>query len=405
MSHERIYSVVMATIGLGLAGFAAVTFDQRELDTFGILLLSAIVIALLRIKLEPFGRISLVPLIVFVGFLLVSPSSVLLLAFGTSLLGSRFFGRNPWLRVLAEAGEEGLCTFAGAIAFWDQSSFELTAFQSTILVFALAVLLYTVMRVLITVLAAYVKEGISVSNLLLGVGRSIFGHHVFLGLVALAVVFLNRQFGLLAVPLAAVALAEFYYPAKILSDQRDDLFSSLTMIAHAIDLKDVYTGRHARDVADIAIRIARVMRLPEVEVRTIRFAGLLHDIGKIGISGGIIRKPGTLTPDETAVMKRHPVIGADIMQPVELLTDAAHLVRHHHEHYDGTGYPDGLKGEEIPLGSRIVFVADAFNAMTTDRPYRRARTKAEAFRILNEKPDKQFDPKVVEALSSILSVI
>jgi len=405
MSPERIYSVVMATIGLGLAGFAAVTFHERELDIFGLLLLSAIVIALLRIKLEPFGRISLVPLLVFLGFLLVSPSSVLLLAFGTSLLGSRFFGRNPWLRVLAEAGEEGLCTFAGAIAFWGQSSFELTAFQPTILVFALAVLLYTVMRVLITVLAAYVKEGISVANLLLGVGRSIFGHHVFLGLVALALAFLNRRFGLLAVPLAAVALAEFYYPAKILSDQRDDLYSSLTMIAHAIDLKDVYTGRHARDVADIAIRIARAMRLPEAEVRTIRFAGLLHDIGKIGISGGIIRKPGTLTPDETAVMKRHPVIGADIMQPVELLTDAAHLVRHHHEHYDGTGYPDGLKGEDIPLGSRIVFVADAFNAMTTDRPYRRARSKQEALKILKEHADGQFDAAVVDALKSVIDLI
>ncbi len=104
-------------------------------------------------------------------------------------------------------------------------------------------------------------------------------------------------------------------------------------------------------------------------------------------------------------MKRHPVIGADIMQPVELLTDAARLVRHHHERYDGTGYPDGLKGEDIPFGSRIVFVADAFNAMTTDRPYRRARSKHEAMKILKENSGTQFDPVVVKALESIIELI
>lgn len=177
------------------------------------------------------------------------------------------------------------------------------------------------------------------------------------------------------------------------------------MIAHAIDLKDVYTGRHARDVADIAVRIARAMRLTEENVRMIRIAGLLHDIGKIGISGGIIRKPGELTADEKSAMKQHPVIGADIMQPVELLSDAADLVRHHHEHYDGSGYPGGLTEDNIPIGSRIVFVADAFNAMTTDRPYRGARSKQEAMRILKDHAGRQFDPVVVKALESVIEVI
>jgi putative nucleotidyltransferase with HDIG domain len=177
------------------------------------------------------------------------------------------------------------------------------------------------------------------------------------------------------------------------------------MIAHAIDLKDVYTGRHARDVADIAVRIARAMRLSEKDVRNIRVAGLLHDIGKIGISGGIIRKPGALTADEKSVMNRHPVIGAEIMQPVELLTEPARLVRHHHEHYDGSGYPDGLKGDSIPLGARIVFVADAFDAITTDRPYRRGRSQEEAFDILKEHAGKQFDPNVVAAFASVLNAV
>lgn len=104
-------------------------------------------------------------------------------------------------------------------------------------------------------------------------------------------------------------------------------------------------------------------------------------------------------------MKQHPVIGAGIMQPVELLADAAYLVRHHHENYDGSGYPDGLKSLDIPLGSRIVFVADAFNAMTTDRPYRRARSKQEATKILKDHAGHQFDPVVVGALESFIELI
>lgn len=404
MSQERTYSIAMATAGLGLAGFAVVTFGIRELGLLGALFLLAIVTSLLRIKVDPFGRISLVPLLVFVALLLASISTVLLLTIATALVGSRFVGRNSWLRTLTEVGEEAVCTSAGALALWGQRSADF-AFQPPILLFSLAVLLYTLTKVSITVLAAYLKEGISATNLLLGAGKSILGHSFLLGVVALALAFLNREFGLLAVPLATVALAEFYYPAKLLSDQRDDLYSSLAMIAHAIDLKDVYTGRHARDVANIAVRIARAMRLPEAEVATIRIAGLLHDIGKIGISGGIIRKTGALTPDEKSVMKQHPVIGADIMQPVDLLTDAAALVRHHHEHFDGSGYPDGLKGKEIPIGSRIVFVADAFDAMTTDRPYRRARSKREAMQILEDHAGTQFDPIVVKALVSVIDLL
>ena len=394
----------MATVGLGLAGIALVTFDVSKLGVFGLLLLLALLTSWLRIKLEPFGRITVIPLLVFLALQLASPSTAILLAAVSATVGSRLVARNPWLRTLAEVGEEAICTFAGALALWSQLSLDLVL-QTPILVFSIAVLLYAAAKTLITMLAAYAREGIPVANFLPGAGGPLFAHQVFLGAVALGLAFLDRQFGFLAIPLATVALAESYYPAKLVSDQRGILYSSLAMIAHAIDLKDVYTGRHAREVADIAVRIARAMQLAEKDVRAIRIAGLLHDIGKVGVSGSIIRKPGKLTPNEESAMKQHPVIGADIMQPVELLADAAYLVRHHHEHYDGTGYPDGLKGENIPLGSRIVFVADAFNAMTTDRPYRQARSKHEATTILKDHAGSQFDPTVVGALESIIELV
>ncbi len=391
-------------VGLGLATIPTITVDTSQFVVFGLLLVLAILTSWLRIKVEPFGRITLVPLLVFVALLLASPWTAILLGGASALVGSRFIAKNSWLRALTEVGEEAICTFVASLTLWSQHTLQITLY-SPILLFSLTVLVYTAARVLVTMVAAYAKEGIPAANFLFGSGAFIFLHQILLGVVALTLAFLNRQFGLLAVPLAAVALVEFYYPAKLLSDQREGLYSSLAMIARAIDLKDVYTGRHAREVADIAVRIARAIRVTEEDVRTIRIAGFLHDIGKIGISGGIIRKPSNLTADELSAMKQHPVIGADIMQPVELLTEAAYLVRHHHENYDGSGYPDGLKGEDIPLGSRIVFVADAFNAMTTDRPYRGARPRREAMRILKDHAGTQFDPRVVTALESVVELI
>lgn len=404
MTSERLYSIVVATIGLGLTGMAAATFDLRGLGIFGLLLSLALLTSWLRIRLEPFGRITIIPLLVFLALQIASPSAAVLVAAISTIAGSRFIARNPWERSFVEMGEEGICAFVAALILWSQPS-QVLVEQTPILVFSLAILLYAATKTLLTMLAANAREGIAPANFLPSAGGQIFSLQVLMGALAFGLAFLDRQFGFLAIPLATIALAESYYPAKLLSDQRGILYSSLTMIAHAIDLKDVYTGKHAREVSNIAVRIARTMRLPEKDVVNIRMAGLLHDIGKIGVSGGIIRKPGKLTVEEESAMKRHPVIGADIMHPIELLTDAAHLVRHHHEHYDGSGYPDCLMGEDIPLGSRIVFVADAFNAMTTDRPYRRARSKQEAMRILQEHSSSQFDPAVVRALESIINVI
>jgi putative nucleotidyltransferase with HDIG domain len=239
-----------------------------------------------------------------------------------------------------------------------------------------------------------------------GSAGKLIGNLLFFALVGYAIeVFLYNQFGFLALALATIALAEIYHPWKLLSEQEDVLFASLAMVAQAIDIKDPYTARHSRNVAEIALRLARSMGLPEEEVRKIRIGALMHDIGKVGVSGSIIRKPMKLDPSEDSLMRQHPVLSADIMQPIELLEEAAEIVRHHHEHYDGSGYPEGRRAEEIPLGSRVILVADAFDAMTTDRPYRRGRSTPEALRVLKEHAGRQFDPVVVRSLEAILDIL
>ncbi len=172
-------------------------------------------------------------------------------------------------------------------------------------------------------------------------------------------------------------------------------------LARALDMKDQYTHEHGERAKKKARRIAEELGLPEQMVRYVEFAALLHDMGKIGIDDAIITKPGKLTPEEYEIMKKHPEIGFQILQPVKFMGPVAQIVLYHQEWYNGQGYPEGLKGEEIPLGSRVVAVIDAWDAMTSDRPYRRALGRDKAISELRHGAGTQFDPKVVEVFLRI----
>jgi diguanylate cyclase (GGDEF)-like protein/putative nucleotidyltransferase with HDIG domain len=167
-------------------------------------------------------------------------------------------------------------------------------------------------------------------------------------------------------------------------------------LAHAVDARDTYTGSHSHTVGELAARIAKRMRLDPEQVELARLAGSLHDLGKLAIPEEILQKPGPLNAAERLVLKRHPEIGFRMLDSLGI-EPVATWVRHHHERWDGAGYPSGLAGESIPLGARIIFVADAYDAMTSDRTYRSATSHANAFAEIERCAQSQFDPQVVEA--------
>jgi len=173
---------------------------------------------------------------------------------------------------------------------------------------------------------------------------------------------------------------------------------SIRMLANAIDEKDPYTRGHSERVAFYSARIAKYMGMSEEEVANVHLSGIIHDVGKIGIEDKILRKPSALTEDEYEIMKQHPRKGEHILEAVPLLKEMAGAGLMHHENWDGTGYPDGLKGEQIPLLGRIVCVADAFDAMTTDRPYSKAMTPEAALARLRFLAGKKFDTGCVTAM-------
>jgi diguanylate cyclase (GGDEF)-like protein/putative nucleotidyltransferase with HDIG domain len=166
--------------------------------------------------------------------------------------------------------------------------------------------------------------------------------------------------------------------------------------------RDRYTGDHSEEVVRLTVRVARALALNDDEVERVETAALLHDIGKVGVPDSILHKDGPLDDDEWVIMKEHTVIGERILRAIPGLGGVARIVRHEHERWDGKGYPDGISGTTIPMGSRIILACDAYHAMTSDRPYRQAMSHADALRELRKNAGTQFDPQVIEALVGCL---
>jgi len=178
--------------------------------------------------------------------------------------------------------------------------------------------------------------------------------------------------------------------------------ATVEALANALEANDEYTSSHARWITDLALRVGEELDFTPHELKRLELGALFHDIGKIGIPARILSKPGPLTAEERAIVEKHPILGERILAPIEQLGEVRLIVRCAHEHFDGTGYPEGLEGDQIPRESRIVLACDAFHAMTTDRPYRKSLGEDEAKRRLVEGSGAQFDPQVVEALLRVL---
>lgn len=182
---------------------------------------------------------------------------------------------------------------------------------------------------------------------------------------------------------------------------RESYVATVRALANAVEARDAYTGKHAERVAAYGLLIATAHGTQIADDPQVEFGFLLHDIGKVAVPDAILFKPNPLDPAERSLMERHAVIGWEILRGVDWLQEAKLVVRHHHERWDGAGYPDGLTGEAIPLPARIFAVADALDALTTDRPYRPGRTLPDARAIIGRGAGTQFDPAVVAAFAGI----
>ncbi len=220
------------------------------------------------------------------------------------------------------------------------------------------------------------------SALLLAVLYSISVWHVFLGLVPLVLVHVS-----------------FRSYLKLQTEAR----KTFERISRILDERDHYTAVHSSSVAELAVKIAKQMDLSESEIENIDVAAKVHDIGKIAVPDAILLKPGKLDADEWTIMKKHPVISAELIEGLSIYSHVANAVRHEHEHWDGSGYPDGLKGDDIPLIARIITAADIYDALSTDRPYRKAFSHEKSIEMIRKMRGKEIDPAVADALERVLT--
>jgi HD-GYP domain-containing protein (c-di-GMP phosphodiesterase class II) len=191
--------------------------------------------------------------------------------------------------------------------------------------------------------------------------------------------------------------------SALLYEQLDRAYlGTAEALAAALEAKDSYTAQHAHSIVKWAEAVGRRLGLQSRELRDLRYGAVFHDIGKIAIPEAILNKQGPLDDREREIMERHTLVGEQILAPVEFLKGVRPIVRHEHERWDGNGYPDGLRGEEIPLGARIVLVCDAYHAMTSDRPYRASMSEADARAELRAGAGTQFDPRVVDNFLAVL---
>ncbi len=224
----------------------------------------------------------------------------------------------------------------------------------------------------------------------------------FLSVMAIFIAFLYRLYGPLTIIFTSLPLIIAQYTYMLRVNERKALLNSIMQIVKIIEAKDPYTAGHSVRVAEYAEKIARKLRLNEYDVEMIKNLANLHDIGKVQIDLSVLNKPGKFNEADWVEMKKHPEVGYEIVKEIVFLKNYADAVLYHHERVDGTGYPRGVKGDKLPIFARILTVADAYDAMTSDRPYRKALTRKEAIKELKDCAGKSFDKKVSNAMIEII---
>ena len=274
---------------------------------------------------------------------------------------------------------------------------------SSVLGFVIASLTYFAINVLLFSLYVYKYKGVKVLQVIRHLKTTGMVNYIALMPLAYLITAIQQWVGPIGMLLFLLPLVVARFSFKRFVDVQQMFLTTIRALALALEAKDRYTYGHADRVARLSVEIGKALGLSELELEQLQYAGILHDIGKIGVRDEILNKPGRYTPEEYEEMKKHPVIGARIVSGIDSLETVSLWIRHHHERYDGGGYPDGLRGEEIPLGSRIIAVADAFDAMLYDRPYKAGRPLPEVIEELKQCSGSHFDPKVVEIILSLIT--
>ena len=331
----------------------------------------------------------------------------MVIAGATALVVDGFVRHKPPVRVVFNTAQFMLATGLASLVYTRLGGLvSLDAFDVSLIPFACLVGTFFVVNKGSVTLAVAVSSGVSVRESWSRIGRDALGADLFSSTLALVLVFLYVKLQLLGIAVLVFPLFLVRQLYQMNVQLTEELEEKLELMVKSMEARDPYTSGHSRRVSEYALAIARELKLSTEDLDNIKRAALLHDVGKIYEEfAPLLRKEGKLTPEEMMIMRTHVERSAQLVATAGKLRGAVEaMIKHHHENFDGTGYPDGLAGDQIPVGARIIMVADTIDAMTTDRPYRKAMGLPRAIEELEKYAGRQFDPELVKLVAKSGSI-
>ncbi|MDK2922846.1 MAG: hypothetical protein PWQ90_287 [Pseudothermotoga sp.] len=327
-------------------------------------------------------------------------ASAMLIATASVIFAGLFLVKSKRLTsYLFNVSQIGLSTFVALVTYETLKTESLITNMWLVL---LAGSVYMLLNAIQSTFAVYFTGNVGIlTSLKLATKSPLLSASLMLPLVAVSYL-LYELVGISAIPLVFAILTAIQIGNMFRNEYEQSKLDKLKLMAKSLEMRDSYTSGHSERAAELAYRIAKALGLSEKLCERIKMACTLHDVGKIGIPDYILGKPEKLSDSEFEIIKTHPTKSEQLLKSVRGMREEAKWVRHHHERWDGLGYPDGLSGEQIPLPSRIIAIADIYEALTSDRPYRRAYSREEAIEMIREMSGTVLDPRVVDAFLKVI---
>ena len=350
------------------------------------------------------GAVSIGFPIDFVLILVYGPALAMLITALGALIGEIIEKeRRSWYKIIFNASQFALSAGLAGIAYQKLGGVVGAVNLANYIIPAIiCALTYYFINSSLFVMVIHLAEGISLWSIWKTKLKGIITTYIALAPIGFIMAMVYVTIGIWGIILFFFPLILARRSFELYTKMRKVYLDTIRALAAAIDAKDPYTKGHSERVAEISVALAQELNLSDRDIENIEYTALLHDIGKIGIEDRILGKNSSLTNEEFDKIKEHTIMGAKIIEPVDFLKNSYKAIYHHHERYDGDGYPDGIKEKDIPILARIIAVADAYDAMGSDRPYRKKLSKDKILKELRDQSGKQFDPEVVKAFISVL---
>lgn len=384
-----------------LAPSLPLTTDMWWVLTFFIIL--STIAEFIPVDLPIGGRVTIGFPIDFMVILIYGPAFAVCITFLGEILGELFSRKSIWYKTLFNASQYALSAgIAGMVYQGLGGVVDAVDLSNYIIPAAICAVVYYLINSNLFMIVISIAEEVSILSVWKSRIRGIIATYIALAPIGFIMAMVYATIGIWGIILFFFPLILARRSFELYTKMRKVYLDTIRALAAAIDAKDPYTKGHSERVAETSVALAQELNLSGRDIENIEYTALLHDIGKIGIADNILGKKSSLTNKEFAIIKEHTIMGAKIIEPVDFLKDSYEAIYHHHERHNGKGYPDGIKSEDIPILARIIAVADAYDAMGSDRPYRKKLNKDKILRELKDQSGKQFDPEVVKAFISVL---